>query len=48
MRAKAPVLADRPLKLLGQPTADGTGCELWAVLPDNTVAMSANATFADQ
>ena len=34
-----------PFELRGRPTPDGHGAELWAVTPNGTVAMSAQATF---
>jgi 3-methylfumaryl-CoA hydratase len=41
-----PALRPRaPSSLRGRPTADGQGAELWAVTPEGTVAMSAQATF---
>jgi 3-methylfumaryl-CoA hydratase len=42
-QARAPLFADAPFELRGRPTADGRGCELWAVTPAGTVAMSAQA-----
>jgi 3-methylfumaryl-CoA hydratase len=45
-QARAPLFDDAPFELRGRPTADGRGAELWAVTPNGTVAMSAQATFA--
>ena len=45
-QARAPLFDAAPFELRGRPTADGTGCELWAVTPEGTVAMSARAEFA--
>ncbi len=43
-QARAPLFEPAPFELRGRPTA--TGCELWAVTPDGTVAMSAVAELA--
>lgn len=45
MRAKAPLYANRKLTLLGEPSADGKACKLWAADEHNNVAMEINATF---
>jgi 3-methylfumaryl-CoA hydratase len=45
-QARAPLFDNAPFELRGRPTAAGRGAELWAVTPDGTVAMSAQATFA--
>ena len=42
-QARAPLFLGAPFELRGRPTADGHGCELWAVTPAGTVAMSAQA-----
>ena len=42
-QARAPLFDNAPFELRGGPTADGHGAELWAVTPDGTVAMSAQA-----
>jgi 3-methylfumaryl-CoA hydratase len=44
-QARAPLFATAAFELRGRPTADGRGCELWAVTPDGTVAMSAQIEF---
>ena len=44
MRARAPLFIDGPVRLVGRPTEDG--CEVWAVTPEGTIAMSASAGFA--
>jgi 3-methylfumaryl-CoA hydratase len=46
MQARAPLFDTAPFELRGRPTGDGRGCELWAVTPEGTVAMSAQAEFA--
>lgn len=46
MRARAPLFDTAPFTLAGRPLADGTSCEVWAVTPENTIAMQATATFA--
>jgi 3-methylfumaryl-CoA hydratase len=43
-QARAPLFEPAPFELRGRPTA--TGCELWAVTPEGTVAMSAVAELA--
>ena len=45
-RARAPLFDVAPFELRGRPTADGRRCELWAVTPEGTVAMSAQVEFA--
>ena len=45
MRARAPLFDTDPFEVVGRPTADGDGCELWAVTPEGTIAMAATATF---
>jgi 3-methylfumaryl-CoA hydratase len=45
-QARAPLFDTAPFELRGRPTAEGRGCELWAVTPEGTVAMSAQAEFA--
>jgi 3-methylfumaryl-CoA hydratase len=40
-QARAPLFAGAPFELRGRPTA--TGCELWAVTPEGTVAMRGEA-----
>jgi len=46
MQARAPLFDTAPFELRGQPTEDGRGCELWAVTPEGTIAMSAQAELA--
>jgi 3-methylfumaryl-CoA hydratase len=43
-QARAPLFDTAPFELRGQPTAGG--CQLWAVTPEGTVAMSAEAELA--
>ena len=45
-QARAPLFDTAPFELRGRPTPDGRGCELWAVTPEGTVAMSAQAELA--
>ncbi|MGH7347977.1 MAG: FAS1-like dehydratase domain-containing protein, partial [Candidatus Rokuibacteriota bacterium] len=40
-QARAPLFDTAPFELRGRPTAHGRRCELWAVTPEGTVAMSA-------
>ena len=46
MRAKAPLFANQPITLLGEPSGDGKACELWAVSHEGILAMEASASFA--
>jgi 3-methylfumaryl-CoA hydratase len=46
MRARAPLFEDEPFELVGRPTGDGNGAEVWALTPAGTIAMQATATFA--
>jgi len=43
-QARAPLFDNAPFELRGRPTA--RGCELWAVTPEGTVAMSAEVELA--
>ncbi len=45
-RARAPLFDTAAFDLVGRPTADGKGAELWALTPEGTIAMQATATFA--
>ena len=45
-QARAPLFDTAPFELRGRPTADGRGCELWAVTPEGTVAMSGQIEYA--
>ncbi|MDP6176035.1 MAG: acyl-CoA dehydrogenase, partial [Rhodospirillales bacterium] len=38
-RARAPVFVNEQVTVLGEPSADGKSCELWAVKEDGTLAM---------
>jgi 3-methylfumaryl-CoA hydratase len=40
-QARAPLFDTAPFELRGRPSADGRSCELWAVTPEGTVAMTA-------
>jgi 3-methylfumaryl-CoA hydratase len=44
-QARAPLFDTASFDLRGRPTSDGRGCELWAVTPEGTVAMSAQVEF---
>jgi 3-methylfumaryl-CoA hydratase len=44
-QARAPLFDTAPFELRGRPAANGRGAELWAVTPEGTVAMSAQAEF---
>lgn len=46
MKARAPLYDTGPFTLVGRPTSDGKGCEVWALTPDKTIAMQATSTFA--
>ena len=45
-QARAPLFDTAPFELRGRPSADGTSCDLWAVTPEGTVAVSAHADLA--
>ena len=45
-RARSPIFEPSPFTVAGGPDATGTGCEVVAVGPGETVAMTAGATFA--
>lgn len=45
-QARAPLFDTAPFELRGRPMSDGRGCELWAVTPEGTVAMSARVDYA--
>ena len=45
-QARAPLFDTAAFELRGRPTADGRGCELWAVTAEGTVAMSAEVELA--
>jgi 3-methylfumaryl-CoA hydratase len=45
-QARAPLFDNDAFELRGRPSTDGRGCDLWAVTPDGTVAMSARAELA--
>ena len=46
VRAKAPLFAGRPFRIIGRPRSGQRVCDLWAITPENTVAMEASASFA--
>jgi len=46
-QARAPLFEGAPLELRGRPTQTPShGCEVWAVTPEGTVAMSAQVELA--
>ncbi|HXH83848.1 MAG TPA: MaoC family dehydratase N-terminal domain-containing protein [Candidatus Tectomicrobia bacterium] len=45
-QARAPLFDTAPFELRGRPTPDGGGCQVWAVTPEGTIAVSAQATWA--
>jgi 3-methylfumaryl-CoA hydratase len=45
IRARAPLFDTSPFDVIGRPTADGKGAELWTVTPKGTIAAQATATF---
>ena len=45
-QARAPLFDTAPFELRGRPAMSGRGCELWAVTPEGTVAMSAEVELA--
>ena len=46
VRARAPLFDTAPFDVIGRPTADGNGAELWTVTPKGTIAAQATATLA--
>jgi 3-methylfumaryl-CoA hydratase len=46
VRARAPLFDTAPFDVIGRPTADGQGAELWTVTPKGTIAAQATATLA--
>ena len=44
MRARAPLFANTPIRLVGKPTE--AGCDCWSLTPEGTIAMQVNVTFA--
>jgi 3-methylfumaryl-CoA hydratase len=46
VRARAPLFDNAPFEVVGRPTADGKGAELWTVTPRGTIAAQAAATLA--
>jgi 3-methylfumaryl-CoA hydratase len=44
MRARAPLFANQPIRLVGKPTE--AGCDCWSLTPEGTIAMQVNVTFA--
>lgn len=46
VRARAPLFDTAPFDVIGRPTPDGTGAELWTVTPQGTIAAQATATLA--
>jgi 3-methylfumaryl-CoA hydratase len=45
-QARAPLFDTAPFELRGRPSPDGTSCDLWAITPAGTVAVSAHAELA--
>lgn len=45
MRARAPLFDIAPFTVVGRPADDGKTAELWAITPEGTVAMQAQATI---
>jgi 3-methylfumaryl-CoA hydratase len=45
-QARAPLFDTAPFELRGRPAANDHGCELWAVTPEGTIAMSAEVELA--
>jgi 3-methylfumaryl-CoA hydratase len=46
VRARAPLFDTAPFDVIGRPTPDGKGAELWTVTPQGTIAAQAKATLA--
>ena len=45
VRAKAPLFAGRPFRIVRRPRGGERACDLWAITPENTIAMEASASF---
>lgn len=45
VRARAPLFDTAPFDVIGRPTPDGNGAELWTVTPQGTIAAQATATL---
>lgn len=45
VRARAPLFDTAPFEVVGRPTPDGDGAELWTVTPQGTIAAQAAATL---
>ncbi len=45
IRARAPLFDTGPFDVIGRPTPDGNGAELWTVTPKGTIAAQATATL---
>jgi 3-methylfumaryl-CoA hydratase len=45
VRARAPLFDTAPFDVIGRPTADGKGAELWTVTPTGAIAAQATATL---
>ena len=45
VRPPAPLFANAPFEVVGRPTPDGKGAELWTVTPKGTIAAQATATL---
>jgi 3-methylfumaryl-CoA hydratase len=45
VRARAPLFDNAPFDVVGRPTSDGKGAELWTVTPKGTIAAQATATL---
>jgi len=46
VRARAPLFDTAPFDVIGRPTAEGKGAELWTVTPKGTIAAQATAVLA--
>ncbi|SKA35185.1 3-methylfumaryl-CoA hydratase [Enhydrobacter aerosaccus] len=46
VRARAPLFDTGPFEVIGRPTSDGNGAELWTVTPQGTIAAQATAALA--
>jgi 3-methylfumaryl-CoA hydratase len=46
VRARAPLFDTAPFDVVGRPTPEGNGAELWTVTPKGTIAAQATATLA--
>ena len=47
MRAMQPLFVNHEITVVGKPKPDGSGCEVWALCPDGTIAQEILVSFED-